>query len=498
MDAKGRKFGKFKLPPIGVEPPKCSYQYGEWPFDPAKDGFANELEFIGFLPYRKSVDVAASPIGIGYEVLDRDAYDFAKTIPIMENSGVKWARVQTGWLKCELQKGVYSFGWLDEIVDGLLAIGIQPWLSVSYGNPLYMPMKNPKQEPFLVPLHFGAEAVRGWKNYCAALAKYYKGRVRHWEIWNEPNAGFWSAVPNPDPAEYVELVRISAREIRKHQPDAKIIGGAISGGGCRSQYISGLAKNNIAKYIDIFTYHPYGQMPEFNIEDRLKYIKDLFANCGKKLEYWQGECGRPSRTFCTDRGFKMTPLNQARYLTRRILTDLRIGFDMTSYFLVADLSNYGAPGQVHGQGVIDSTAEEYKPKPAFFALQSMAYLFDAKTKHVNSQMEVFHPGWREALASVAEYNTIRVGFLRGNIPIYAYYFPENIDIEYGVRRISFAFWKEEGYRLENPILIDPITRKMFRYKNKIRKETGIWCFDPMPLLDYPLFLTDLSLIKGKS
>ena len=155
----------FRLPPIDMEPElgkgKFSYEYGEIPFDPVAAGF-NDFEFIGYLPYRKSIEIKESPIGVGYEVLDRDKYDFARTLPIMKNSGVKWARVQTGWNKTEKQKGVYDFQWLDEIVDGLLGIGIRPWFSVSYGNALYTAVENPREGYIIyVPLHFGEEAVQG-------------------------------------------------------------------------------------------------------------------------------------------------------------------------------------------------------------------------------------------------------------------------------------------------------------------------------------------------
>ena len=489
------------LPPIEMKPievtgeEQFTWQYGEYSFDPVRAGF-NDLEYIGYLPYRPSKEVAASPIGIGYELLDRDKYDFARTLPVMKNSGVKWARVQTGWSKTEKEKGVYDFAWLDNIVDGLLGIGIQPWFSVSYGNALYTP--NPSQRAGNitdVPLHYGPAAVRGWQNYVAALARHFQGRVTHWEVWNEPNAGFWGMRPNPDPAEYVELVKITAEQIHKHAPQAKIVGGAISGGACCHQYVGGLVKHNIARYIDVFSYHPYGLLPELFIEDRLKYMKQLFAGCGKTIEFWQGECGRPSETVVKGRGYKLTTANQARYLTRRILTDLRIGFDMTSYFMVAGFFGDQCGG-VHGQGIIET--DNYTPKPAFFALQSMAYLFDAQTKHLETACMEIRNSIQPCLASVAEYLAITARFVRGNIPIYAYYFPENIDIDYGCRRVEVSIWVENPHTFKTPVLIDPMTRKVFAFKRALADipcQGGLYRFSPMPLLDYPLFLTDISLVK---
>ena len=489
------------LPPIDMEPviQKYSFESGEAPFDPKNSGFDN-FEYIGYLPYRKSIEVHSSPIGVGYEVLDRDKYDFDRTIPLIKNSGVKWARIQTGWNKTEKKKGAYDFAWIDKIVDGLLGVGIQPWLSVSYGNALYTPNENHKEGYITdVPFHYGETAIQGWKNYVSALARHFKGRVTHWEVWNEPNVGFWGREPNP--AEYVELVKITSEQIRKHVPDAKIIGGAISGGANCNEFIRGLVENKIADYIDIFTYHPYGLLPEADIDQRLKYMKHIFAETGKKIEFWQGECGRPSASVVKGRGYKLTTVNQAVYLTRRILTDLRIGFDMTSYFLVADLNNYGgnAVGSFHHQGIIESI--NYTAKPAFYALQSMAYLFDSKTKYLDYACIEVDSGIPYRLGSNSDYRAITAGFLRGNIPIYSYYVPENIDIDFGSKRSRVNIWADPDYHFEKPVLIDPITRKVYKFKKEsgnVHKGKGaMYRFAPMPLLDYPLFITDLILITDK-
>ena len=114
-------------------------KYKELLFDAERDGFSNQLEYIGDMPFRTSREVKASRLGVGLEVLDhREAYDFDQTLKFIRNSGVKWARLQTGWQRAEKIPGVYDFKWLDHIVDSLLEAGIAPWMSLSFGNGLYM------------------------------------------------------------------------------------------------------------------------------------------------------------------------------------------------------------------------------------------------------------------------------------------------------------------------------------------------------------------------
>ncbi|MBO4341101.1 MAG: beta-galactosidase, partial [Bacteroidales bacterium] len=57
---------------------------------------------------------------VGCETLDRDFAQFDSFIEYMGETGVGYARLQSGWAKCEpKKKGKYDFAWLDHQVDGL-------------------------------------------------------------------------------------------------------------------------------------------------------------------------------------------------------------------------------------------------------------------------------------------------------------------------------------------------------------------------------------------
>lgn len=80
----------------------------------------------GHIRPRPSKAIAASPLSIGFETLDRQSFDPARTYSHIAELGVKWARCQTGWCRSEKRKGEYDFRWLDGIVDSLRAAGVQP------------------------------------------------------------------------------------------------------------------------------------------------------------------------------------------------------------------------------------------------------------------------------------------------------------------------------------------------------------------------------------
>ena len=81
----------------------------------------HRLKKIGQLAPKAASEVAFSRLGIGFEKLDRDAFDPEKAYEKLSKIGVKWVRIQSGWQKTEKQKGVYDFAWLDTIVDNIIA-----------------------------------------------------------------------------------------------------------------------------------------------------------------------------------------------------------------------------------------------------------------------------------------------------------------------------------------------------------------------------------------
>ena len=102
------------------------------------------LTQCGTLRRVSSGEIADSGISVGLECLDRELFDFDRAAPRLFETGAKYARIQTGWNRCEQSRGVYSFEWLDHVVDTLLAGGVQPWFNVGFGNPLYMEgIRNP-------------------------------------------------------------------------------------------------------------------------------------------------------------------------------------------------------------------------------------------------------------------------------------------------------------------------------------------------------------------
>ncbi len=92
---------------------------------------------IGSIKPRNTKEIKSSRITVGCETLDRDHTVWDNYKDYLPPLGVKKIRLQAGWAKCEKVQGVYNWKWLDEIIDYAVANGLEPWLQLSYGNPIY-------------------------------------------------------------------------------------------------------------------------------------------------------------------------------------------------------------------------------------------------------------------------------------------------------------------------------------------------------------------------
>jgi hypothetical protein len=449
---------------------------------------AVKLPELGRLQVRPSRTIQASPLSIGFETLDRRQFNPTRTYAHLGRLGVKWARAQTGWCRCETEKGKYDFRWLDEVADGLLAQGVEPWFSLSYGNRLYTPEAPDVSAVGFSPM-FTPEARRGWGAFVDAICQHFAGRVKKWEIWNEPNGKTFWRPKLPDAAGYVELARFTAPIVRRRISDATVVGLALAG--CDMKYAEAALQAGLADCVDRISFHPYGPLPE-NSEPFVAKIRELLGPKAAKVRLWQGECGCPSQAKTeggTDRkGRSWNEQLQCKWLLRRILTDLRLDVELTSYFTTVDLLRYnwgnGPSSHAQSYGVLRGT--DYSPKPSYYAYQSLCTLFDAQTR-LDGRLDVVREGPAEKTFRAA-------GFTRAGRALYAYWDAVDILAQTPPRSTTLCLPTPAGAALRDPVLVDPLVQKVYALPGGAVQD-GRLRLANLPLLDYPLMIADRSAIS---
>lgn len=450
------------------------------------------LKVVGNIKPRPSSAIRASAISLGFETLDRRMFDPERTYGLLGQSGVKWARCQTGWSRTERVKGEYDFRWLDGVIDSVRRQGVQPWFSLSFGNKLYVPEAPHESAVGWHPMRT-PEAREAWLRFTRAAAARYRDRVKHWEIWNEPNLDHWWMPHGAKPAEYTEMVRITVPEIKQRIPDAVIVGGALAGGPARHMdYLEACLDLGLGKYVDKIAYHPYRGVPEDDYENEVRALRALVARHRPGIGVWQGENGCPSQNGSSGalRDLDWNEARQARWLLRRLLTDIRLDIELTSYFHTVDMVNYftsdGKPGPTNFKGVIRGT--DYTPKPSYHALQSLCALFDSDSVRADFLL-LFGAtsGPRPAEPEAIQ----RATFLRGGRPLYAYWYPASPQSDFPAGTVTVTVRHGKAARLDQPVLADLLTGKV----HEIAAQTsgGSYVFSGLPLTDYPLVITDRAV-----
>lgn len=448
-----------------------------------------------------------SHASVGFECLDRELYDPERCYDLLQQAGVKYARVQTGWNRCETEKGVYNFEWLDDIVDNLLQRGIQPWFNVGFGNILYMPDSRTSSAVGQVPICYGPEVLEAWKNYVTALAKHYAGRINYFEIWNEPDISDFWAPGSSNPEEYAQLINETGAVILKENANAKI--GACMSDAFASEflhfkdYLFKLAKN--VQQLDFFSYHRYNSRADVDLLQNVSYMRKIFAFNGlPKVEIWGGECGYASylpKGHIILNEKPSSEQQQAVSLLRYFVTDAAAGCRLTSFFMVVDLiqnvyqtarQNNTDPAR---SGILNGLS--YTPKLAYTALANISNLLRDDFK-VSDRYIALTTHYTRPYVNMPQ-QPFCAAFEKNGHPFYAYYYPTYLEEECGLLqpeicvRIQNIF---EQDAMQDPVAVDSLTGDV--YEPERREDfKSLTLLYGLPVAEYPIFIVERSELEMK-
>ncbi len=460
---------------------------------------------IGKLKLHTSKELEKSRVSVGFECLDRELFDPERCYDLLGATGAKWARCQTGWNRCETEKGVYTFEWLDSVVDNLLARGVQPWFNVGFGNPIYMlDVPNPTCVG-CVPTLYGEEVKEAWLNYIHALARHFKGRVQYYEIWNEPNLlNFWH--PSfPNGREYAELVAVTGEAIRAEDRDSKI-GGCMAGllqsmpkeGEQVQVYLEEFAECLRPGAMDFFTYHVYSWFPEVASAKNFEYVKQILRDNGHtNIEYWNGESGHASwypENYPANKEWNSvgSEHKQSVWLLRRFFLDVDFDAQLSSVFQMVDMwqKTYVTMQRVEkkpaAQGILNGIT--YTPKQSYEVISRLATVLSGDIKQVNYDIYTWYPKDPVEMAALQ-----MIQFTHNGKPTYTYWRPTFV--EDGKPDLNGLVVKINNRNVPNaitdPVLVDMLTGEVFEIEKTLYKNKNLVLYG-LPMKEYPMMICDRS------
>ncbi len=185
------------------------------------------------------------------EVADRD-------LKLVEEAGFRWVKQEIAWREVEGHaKGAWQWETPDRIMDQIEAhnlkvivrLGSQPGWASSAMLPDVSPPDN----------------LQDFYDYVFAVADRYQGRVAAYQIWNEPNlAREWGERP-PNPAEYVEILKVGYQAVKAADPQAIVISAGLAPTTRNDEqampdiyFIQGMYDAGAAPYFDALGVHAAG------------------------------------------------------------------------------------------------------------------------------------------------------------------------------------------------------------------------------------------------
>ncbi|RZI86199.1 MAG: hypothetical protein EOP38_02055 [Rubrivivax sp.] len=196
----------------------------------------------------------------------------------------------TAWTNIEARPGAWDFGTLDKSmaiaeehkVEPLVVLGMTPrWAST----------RPDEHSPYGKGASAEVEDLDDWRGYVRKVVRRYKGRVPYYEIWNEPDL---KETFTGTPEKMAELTIAACKEIRAHDPAAKIVGPALtSGAHAFPWYERFLAAMGPSPCFDVMGWHFYTaeNAPERLVEVMAK-VRAMQKKHGiERMPVWNTESG---------------------------------------------------------------------------------------------------------------------------------------------------------------------------------------------------------------
>jgi len=436
-----------------------------------------ELKQIGWITTRHAKDIESSDWSVGCETLDRDQAKFSVYKDYVGELGAKYGRIQSGWAKCEKKKGVYDFAWLDECVDGLIEQGVEPWMCLCYGNPVYGSDFNLGAGVAAVTQN--EEAMAAWLKYVEATVSRYKDKVKEWEIWNEPN------LRGQGCEAYATLMIKTSETIRKIQPHAVIMGFSLAG--VNLKFAEGifevLKEKGKLDCIDLLTYHPYNRNPDASYPE-VEKLQQLVDSYNPDIELFQGENGCPSILEWTHAlaHYPWTEYSQAKWFLRRLVGDGVRGI-RSSAFTIIDL-RYSNMLQSFGLIRSNLLLEFIYQRPSYYAVQHLFGFFDDQVK----------PAGLLPCKSDCPRAITAAGFEKEGTSVVLLWYGDEVPsdaLEWDLVDLTI-----QGASFQDPVYVEMITGKVFELDTSAWKsEGGSTTFTQLPIWDSPMMLAERAQVE---
>jgi hypothetical protein len=307
----------------------------------------------GDSPFGANVQGAAR-----YRELGRATVPFDRS----QELGIGWNREELRWDLVEPNPGRFDWQRTDIAIDESLKRGIQiiGLLCYNVTNVNGVNQSNPNMPD-----------IGAWRNYVSQVVRRYSSKVKHWEIWNEPeNRTYFTGTPE----QYAQLLSNAYDVIKGIDASAQVITAGVDPSAIEKFLPEVLNAGGRGKY-DILGVHPY--LNQATSPDKRHWAEEAvgsfkaFSQRNGAKPVWATEfgwntignqiAGRTEPQFAP-----IGESEQADYIARSYVQGLAAGLDKMVVYEMRDDPN----DRQSGYGLTRNTAD-YQPKPSFNVVKTL-------------------------------------------------------------------------------------------------------------------------------
>lgn len=252
------------------------------------------LALLASAPSAARAQNVDSPYGINTHLPGPDVLDKTKA------AGFDWVRVDFNWVMMEPQRGAYDWAITDQVVQDAAARGLNVFATLAYAPP----WSNGGQHHA-----YPATDVNDWTAFVRTVVSRYKGTVKHWGMWNEPNLSHFFHGTIDD---YVDrILAPGAAAAKAEDPTCFVLGPDLAH--LKSAHWERWLREVLRKgvqHLDVITHHLYKRDPA-----------DFFANLDGRVWFWNGSNvkrvierngGRGKPVWLTETGWTSSSVGEQR------------------------------------------------------------------------------------------------------------------------------------------------------------------------------------------
>ncbi|MCL4459986.1 MAG: glycosyltransferase family 39 protein [Chloroflexi bacterium] len=252
------------------------------------------MPYTGFNPYGINVFLEQ-------EVQESE---IRRTLQMIKEAGFGWIKQQVLWYEIERPaKGLYqddrhnnvdTWKKYDRIVDLADEYGLGLILRIDTSPEWARPGKSKLETP---PDNFD-----DFGDFVYTIVSRYKGKVRYYQIWNEPNLAFEWGGQVPNAKEYVRLLKIAYVRAKEADPKAVILAAALAPTIEYSErgindliFLQQMYDAGAKPYFDIMSVNPYGLRSgpdDYRIDEQrdINFSRPILT---REIMVRNGDAGKP-------------------------------------------------------------------------------------------------------------------------------------------------------------------------------------------------------------